>query len=69
MIVTRYGQRFEMDSSEVGVNNIMETMHQRLPWIEVGYSNDLRNMFHKARNQLVSRVDERRHHIQQQLRG
>jgi hypothetical protein len=59
IIVTRFGRQIEIDSAEISVNSILETIYQRVPWIAVGYSDELKTQWKKNPQEFVALIDQR----------
>jgi hypothetical protein len=66
IIVTRFGRQIEINSAEAGVNSILETVYQRVPWIQFGYSDELKKLFKKDVHQVIAYVDNRREEMLQE---
>ena len=59
IIATRSGKQIKINSDELGVDKIIEILFKRIPWIFVGYSDDLKISYKKNRNELITLVDKR----------
>ena len=60
IISTRFSRQMQINSDELGVSKIIETLYQRVPWIIVGYNDELKKMYRKNRYELINYVDQRR---------
>ena len=68
ILITRSGNRMEINAKEKAVNTILETIFQRIPWIQIGYSDQLMKIFRKDLQQLTANVDTRREELLQQAK-
>ena len=66
VIITRFGRKIEIHSTELGVNRILEALYQRVPWIQIGYSDELEKIFRKNPQELIAYVDNRREEYRSQ---
>ena len=60
IVYTRDGQQREVCASNKRVDQIMLTVSQICPWVRVGYSDQLWELWSSQRSEFVSRVDLRR---------
>jgi len=55
----RFGKQYTINSDEFGVSKIIEHITQRVPWIIVGYSEDINKLYRKSREELIRYVNKR----------
>lgn len=60
LVYTRDGQQRGVCSSNKRVDQIMLTVQQICPWVLVGYSSQLWNLWSSSRSEFAARVDARR---------
>ena len=65
IIATRSGKRIEIDTGERGVDKALESLSQRAPWVQVGYSDELETLYEKNRVDFIAHVDDRRSQMKQ----
>jgi hypothetical protein len=65
IIVTRYGGQLEISENEGRVNNTLNKIYQKAPWIQVGYSDELMRLRNENFKQFILTVDARREQIHQ----
>ena len=66
VIVKRNGNIETIESAKSGVNDAMEMIYSRVPWIHVGYSAELQNVFSSDRDKFIAIVESRRREMTQQ---
>jgi len=60
VLLTRSGRKFEIGSTEKGVNSILSGVHQRTPWIVTGYTKDLDRLFRNDLQRFIEQVEQRK---------
>ncbi|MGD0036322.1 MAG: DUF6709 family protein [Bacteroidota bacterium] len=66
-IVTRSSKKIVIDSSKNNVNNILQALCERLPWIQAGYSDELKESFKNEPALLIAQIDSRRKEMLRQF--
>jgi hypothetical protein len=60
----REGKEWSISGQEAQVEQIIQTVVQRVPWIFVGYSDELQNAWLRQRHEMIAVVDSRRQQVQ-----
>lgn len=60
IIKTRTGRTVAINISKERANNLMETLRKRIPWIQIGYSQELRLLFDNNKQAFIQRIEARR---------
>ena len=60
IVSDRHGRQFAFVGREKKVMALMTTLVERLPWIAMGYSAEMENLFRSQLTQFVAAIDQRR---------
>ncbi len=63
ILVTRYGGQLEIAESETRVNKTLNTIYESAPWVQIGYSEELKRLREENLKQFILAIDARRQQI------
>ena len=68
MVIDRSGATLEIPAKEEEVKKILTEIMERIPWVIVGYSNDLQNILQKDRASFLAIIQQRREQIRNRIK-
>src|SRR5262249_32048426 len=60
MLALRDGRRLQANGREPDINAILSWLRTNMPWVLLGYSRELENLYRRRLPELVASVDARR---------
>jgi hypothetical protein len=63
VVIDRSGATLEISTRQEEVKKILTEIMERIPWVIVGYSDDLQNLWQKDRASFLEMIQQRREQI------